>query len=723
MCICNRVIDIMLVPPGDPIGPAVTLDEMLRTSAAWDARATYYGNDQEDRFCMVANGFYRDFLLQPHRAMYYRHDIALLFGIRADRLEMTPAGAHQGDISLYGRPCRTVVAIGSRIDATTDQNHTVLLDCRPILEGWRQASADQGWLDAEALRRHFSAGGPLGFNVCLSDCPAHWRWLYCEPGKVVRITFQPVHDWRRADIDGGDLDGPDDDAAGHDPAPGEYRAYLHDALFEAGPERAPPEHARAQGAGHFRRAAHVSAAHAEAYVEAGRRCFCALYCALHPSPLTPYLWQRHDQRPIGKVGPKRPFKAKGSLLSRNAWSGYLRIGVLVGVCLSAAQAAPAEPTLFGPAICQVAAIDKVCGLPLPPTEGFDMSRRPVPTPCRSRGIHTPIDEIGHIQTLLEHSLHSEDSPAMFLAATLMDTLFEHFVTAAAVPSSGLTETARAQRYSLPLCALMPVTDRRNEPSWPRFLQPSRFQLPPGISRLAANEPICLGAMPLGFAAVDPECLVHAPVILNDIADAVNICPSLKRWGPSTLRSYLGTLQSACQPGDIICYTDGSYTPGTGHCQPLCGWACIFIDPHTFRMSVSFGACPVLQGSSDRLSAYLGECSALLAAALVSTNAYQWKTVHFHSDCVAAITATAGSASYSLGGIAQACRNASSFRKAVGHPTDTYHYVPGHSNCLGNDLADALSKYGAKNGVPSCGLRLTTAQLELWIGQGASTTCR
>ncbi|OLP82019.1 hypothetical protein AK812_SmicGene37367 [Symbiodinium microadriaticum] len=104
-------MSITIAPPEAPIGPSVLLAEMLRTHLPWDERFSHDMRHHGDRFCLVADGFFRDFLLQPSRAMYYLHDIAVIFGLSTHRAALTPAAHRIGDVSIYGRSCRAVAAV------------------------------------------------------------------------------------------------------------------------------------------------------------------------------------------------------------------------------------------------------------------------------------------------------------------------------------------------------------------------------------------------------------------------------------------------------------------------------------------------------------------------------------------------------------------------------------------------------------------------------------
>ena len=183
---------VSFVEQGQHLGQYVTLDEMLRTHLAWGP-PQYPGHEDEDRFCLVADGFYRDFLLQPARAPFYRADIAARFGLSPTTLQLCPAQPRIQDVQIYGRRCRTVAAVGTSL-TPHDPDHDIvgILDCRPILEGWHRVATNGGCLDIGALRRVFSQNAPEGFSVCFSGCRQHWTWLWIQPGQVIRVNFRPL---------------------------------------------------------------------------------------------------------------------------------------------------------------------------------------------------------------------------------------------------------------------------------------------------------------------------------------------------------------------------------------------------------------------------------------------------------------------------------------------------------------------------------------------------
>ncbi|CAE7613083.1 CYB2, partial [Symbiodinium sp. KB8] len=242
-----------------------------------------------------------------------------------------------------------------------------------------------------------------------------------------------------------------------------------------------------------------------------------------------------------------------------------------------------------------------------------------------------------------------------------------------------------------------------------------FYLPMVEPPFDQENPLHIAGLNLGFSLNEARVFLNADSSLVDVPTMIDWCLSSDMWQPSMLNAAIIGLRVSCKPGELFCYTDGSYTPGSSDKDPLCGWACVFIDPHAHRLSAAYGSCPYAVCPLDSPSAYLGECAGLLAAALISTVALQGHVVHFLSDCTSALAAASGTASYALGGLAQTCNSAFCLRRATGHLGDTHCYVPGHSNCFGNDLADALSKYGAKGLKPGCGITISDELAQFWLG--------
>ena len=202
---------LAFVEQGEPVGPSCSLAAMLRTSLAWMPAPDLSSAAPEDRYCLVTEGFYGDFLLRPERAPFYRADIASRCQVPPNLLALSPANPPPTDVCLYGRRCRTVVAVGSSHVRDADNNLTVgLLDCRPIFEGWRRLLTDRGYVDLQMLRDVLEQSAPPACQVHFSSCRQHWTWLWIEPGQTVQVSYIPRPAPGQGPTDEGSAGGPAD---------------------------------------------------------------------------------------------------------------------------------------------------------------------------------------------------------------------------------------------------------------------------------------------------------------------------------------------------------------------------------------------------------------------------------------------------------------------------------------------------------------------------------
>ena len=178
---------ISFVPAGEPLEFRCSLQAMLSAPFGWAGGPAFPQAPPGDRFCVVSEGLYFDFLIYPDRGALYRSDLARRLGVPANMLCLQPAAPRQQDVTLYGRHCRTVICAGS--SPRRNEDDVALLDCRPILEGWGKVFTTDRWLDVGALRRSLALAAPEGFVVELSGCCTHWNWLWLNPGQVVVVSY------------------------------------------------------------------------------------------------------------------------------------------------------------------------------------------------------------------------------------------------------------------------------------------------------------------------------------------------------------------------------------------------------------------------------------------------------------------------------------------------------------------------------------------------------
>ena len=236
--------------------------------------------------------------------------------------------------------------------------------------------------------------------------------------------------------------------------------------------------------------------------------------------------------------------------------------------------------------------------------------------------------------------------------------------------------------------------------------------------LSFAAPLCLGSTPLGFAFEDISALFAPGIAMVSLEAIKLLCPKLLLSAACPLQALCKDLRQQCGCGDLSCYTDGSFTPGSDNRPTLCGWACVFIDPHAGSIGAIYGSYPsYLCPPTELVSPFLGEVSGLLAAALGSMAVFQDRLIHFRSDCTSALAIAEGCCGFQPAGLSLSMRQAFAFRQSLSCVGDSYAYVPGHTGQLGNEIADVLSKAGAQLCTPSCGLMASRAMQSFWLGPG------
>ena len=185
---------VTFVAPTTDNEPIVHLAEMLGTHLGWASGAgpPFPGQASDDRLCIVSDDRIIDFVVEPVRSMYYKADIAFNLGLRSWLLHLTPAQPAVRDSAVFGRPQRTVLTAGEhfRRGGATELVGGIL-DGRPLLQSWQRLYTQDGWLDLNRLRRSLTDIAPAGWHVSLPGCPAHWQWLWFQPGQILKAVFGP----------------------------------------------------------------------------------------------------------------------------------------------------------------------------------------------------------------------------------------------------------------------------------------------------------------------------------------------------------------------------------------------------------------------------------------------------------------------------------------------------------------------------------------------------
>ena len=190
---------IMFLPPGVP---PVYLDlmRMLRSPEEWSADPGLEHVRVDNGYCVAAAAEYFLFRLLPERSMYYRQDIAASAHIHHSRLQIVPAAAQPQDVLIAGWTVKAVLAaVPTRVAVSWAQENenlvTGLLDARPALLGWMPLQTSHDWLDLVPLAASLLQSAPPGFQVVFPAFPRHWSWIWFTQGQILTVAFvqEPTH--------------------------------------------------------------------------------------------------------------------------------------------------------------------------------------------------------------------------------------------------------------------------------------------------------------------------------------------------------------------------------------------------------------------------------------------------------------------------------------------------------------------------------------------------
>ena len=616
---------ITFCAPSSHPEPAFTLADMARTHLPWARGPPFPAPEVENRYYVVSDQGHRGFKLLPERSPYYKADLAQLLHLRPSLLVLQPAQPAVRDAMDYGWQCTTVVAAGESFRQASDSSEQVgLLDCRPLLSGWYRLTTRTGWISLEPIRAALSLHMPAGWTLSISDCRPHWTWTLLSPGQVLVAKFVPS-------LETSDTT----ETAQHAVA---FREQVPDSPV-AGPVASASE---ADEVTPTASSARPSSPHAGRPVGRHRKP------ATHATP-------GHPANPSVHHGGRLRTLLCATLLAQTRG---------MQLCSSESQTVPhigKHPSLF--------------------------PGRPVPTPLRSLVLNaqpatrSPVTRVRAepelhlpVQTLLQEAAAKPDCAAMFLASTLLETLFEHFGDSMA-PTPG--------RHT--------VTEPR----------PSRLLTLETTISVTPYQRQCL--------ALDRE-LPHTSAtpavdwLDNDLSHVLS-----NKHISLDLRTRFLNLpiwHQAGNPGPqrLLVYTDGSASADPDDVRPA-SWAfAVFARAQGVDYFVGQAASVTAPPSS---AYHLGELKedALTGELLAACWGLGWAAEHavaygvpvdFYYDSQCAGGGVFGLSKPPTGQQQATYDRLASFAVALRHYASarvhlTHDYVPSHTGQLGNELADALAK--------------------------------
>ncbi|CAE7773963.1 unnamed protein product [Symbiodinium sp. CCMP2592] len=616
------------------------------------------------------------FRLLPERSMFLRADLPL-----------------QRDATVYGYPCRNVVLLTHDHGPRSDEEEiSCLVDCRPLLLGWLPLYTNGGHVNLNFLKASLQPSASEGWEVNLRGIPRHWTWTWLEPGQVIAATLvrRVVPTVPAADVHGEDHGTSDDNLDGHLPHASAANGQVDH--HGTGPGSEVVDAALAPlNTGYvdvpLRTRQHLLWGLLATAVAALSMTGLLLLCSRVCVPCS----YHHVTGGAGEG--TRGILALAALGTRRRALGFAAISAI-----ALAIELPGVGAVC-PSGVDVVGVSKNKRPDLASTHG----PRPLPTPCRSlchnagpvtrvsRGsghgdgpIRSPCPE--RLVTLLEESVQCTGGYPFFLAATLVDTLVEHF----AVKGHGSrSDGPRA----LSLCDLVaPPRDDLLAWSIPLWQVPClSHRLASALDKLPCPEPLSIGPLNLGFNAAALRDLLQQPCLLAPVSALQRFATAQDRAKIAASRSFADDLQ-----GEVLhCFTDGSFTPPSHGSPALCGWACVFVHPRCAAAGVVSGTVPQALLAGDETSAFVAECCALIAALRISACYLDTTPLVFGVDCLAALGLADGTMLSSGKAVAGVLFRIGSMNRMLCPATRVFRHTPGHSKILANEIADLAARQAAQ----------------------------
>ncbi|CAE7296601.1 unnamed protein product [Symbiodinium sp. CCMP2592] len=720
---------IQITRPASVVPHRLHVQAMLDANTAWPEAPLPPGFFDDRTYILTPQ---EHFSLRGHPASGdFRHRLAELCAIEEPDILLLDSTPQIRDFSALGRASRSVMLATRhgtvRQPATEDV--LVVLDRRPIYLGLSVWRAPSGRIRGDDVAGRFSGLCPEGFVPRILDgasgevLPEQDQAV--SLGHVFIVTFQPL-------IEAG---------AQTLPLPGNaHLPSLHQpAPVPVTPSRGCQAGQAKQPSGGNRwtatllLAVGISMAIPTSRVGALAPCICSRQSAcFHSHCITPRAAASlgpglSELRPLGSIGytssrvvmclPTFDSLVHTSVLLGVAFlilqvplQGYQRVlvGSFLWLCVFPTRAAGVQHRSFEPRVYERAQSDMSVRCDV---NGILSASRPIPTPLRRgngpRCFEIPVDvsipartesipsEYDRaLFTLLEESIQATDSTAFFLAATLLETLFEHF---GAVNNEDPGRPADA------------LADPRGATGGPAV----RISLSDALATSLHDD--CYPATGLGIPSHVPcinldsgQC--RLPITKSMWQDVLHRVPIAcldvtvdSLTGSHRFLHWHGEGFPGCFPADAhtICFTaDGSFCPASGQG----GWGVV--------VSVTTGDSPGLPGlfvgafggSTDEewslaadvttpLDAYTAETIGLMWAGIAAFQLGFCGPHVFRCDNEAALGAAAGQCRSGDLSIWRACRGIHFGFRIWAASAPDYVHVKGHEGDPANELADALAEQG------------------------------
>ena len=182
---------IAITPSGQPTLAPNSLGRLLCSREGWVPEARVpLARVLEDAYCVtVGQDFWLHFA-DPVRPMQYRRDIAARVGAPDGRIDIQAARPRPTNVELQGYRCRSVLAVSCRPrGASTNTGYHILVDGRPILEGWSTITLQQRYIHLDHLFEVLTVLSPPGWVPQLGLTSDGHGFVHLVAGQVIVAEF------------------------------------------------------------------------------------------------------------------------------------------------------------------------------------------------------------------------------------------------------------------------------------------------------------------------------------------------------------------------------------------------------------------------------------------------------------------------------------------------------------------------------------------------------
>ena len=171
-----------IVRRGDQPPPILDIEVLLLCPQSWRDGGPPIVDPGDNLYCAATETGHRLFRIDPARSRFYREELAVFLPCPAQRLVVEPTRPRVDNAAVKGWPCRTVIAAASSAGGPTHlPAHLILVDCRPLMQGWYLTWAEQGRISATTLQDDLGVFAPPGYDLSIEGAPTNAGFFIIRP--------------------------------------------------------------------------------------------------------------------------------------------------------------------------------------------------------------------------------------------------------------------------------------------------------------------------------------------------------------------------------------------------------------------------------------------------------------------------------------------------------------------------------------------------------------